>query len=115
MPHGIADTRTYQRLYNPLVLRCDRGSVTKASGVLAGGGEMKRKTAYKIAILALEEKQQRHYAFDHHMHLLLEKAGYPDEPGLSAHKNYVRIEEAIEILEAERDHEQLFIFLKAEG
>ena len=41
MPYRVADTRTYQRLYNPLVLRCDRGSVTKASGVLAGGDEMK--------------------------------------------------------------------------
>ena len=51
MPHGIADTRTYQRLYNPLVLRCDRGSVTKAAGVLAGGDEMndEQRRAYRDA------------------------------------------------------------------
>ena len=71
---------------------------------------MKRETAFKMAIEALIEKRRRHYAFDHHMHLLLEKAGYPDEPGLSAHKNYVRIDQAIEILEAERDHKQLDLF-----
>ena len=73
---------------------------------------MKRKTAYKIAIEALEDKQRRHYAFDHHMHLMCTKAGYPDAAGLSAHKNYVRIDQAIEILEAERDHKQLDLFEK---
>ena len=71
---------------------------------------MKRETAFKIAIEALEEKQRKYYAFDHHMHLMLAKAGYPDEAGLSAHKNYVRISQAIEILEAERDHKQLDLF-----
>ena len=74
---------------------------------------MKRKTAYKIAIEALIEKRRRHYAFDHHMHLMFEKAGYSNEATLSAHKNYIRIEKAIEILEAERDHKQLDLFEKA--
>ena len=71
---------------------------------------MKRKTAFKIAIEALEEKQRKYYAFDHHMHLMCTKAGYPNASGLSAHKNYVRIDQAIEILEAERDHKQLDLF-----
>ena len=68
---------------------------------------MKRNTAFKIAIEALIEKRRRHYAFDHHLHLMFVKAGYPNEATLSAHKNYFRIEKAIEILEAERDHRQL--------
>ena len=75
---------------------------------------MKRKTAYKIAIEALIEKRRRHYAFDHNMHLMFIKAGYPNEATLSAHKNFVRIEKVIEILEAERDHKQLDLFEKAE-
>ena len=75
---------------------------------------MKRKTAFKMAIEALIEKRRRHYAFDHHMHLKFVEAGYPNEAGLSAHKNYVRICQAIEILEAERDHKQLDLFETAE-
>ena len=75
---------------------------------------MKRKTAYKLAIAALEEKRRRQYAFDHHMHLMFVKAGYPNEATLNAHKNYVRITKAIEMLEAERDHKQLDLFEKAE-
>ena len=75
---------------------------------------MKRKTAYKIAIEALEEKQRQHYSFDHHMHLKFVEAGYPNEAGLSAHKNYVRIDQAIELLGAERDHKQLDLFEEAE-
>ena len=75
---------------------------------------MERKTAYKIAIEALIEKRRRYYAFDHHMHLLFAKAGYPNEGTLSAHKNYVRIDQAIGILGAERDHKQLDLFEKAE-
>ena len=73
---------------------------------------MKRKTAYKIAIEALIDKRRRHYAFDHHMHLMLVKAGYPNEATLSAHKNFIRIGRAIEILEAERDNKQLNLFEK---
>ncbi len=68
---------------------------------------MKRKTAFAMAIQSLEEKQRSRFAFDHNMHLLLVKAGYLDEAGLSAHKNFVRIDQAIEILEGEKDHRQL--------
>ena len=68
---------------------------------------MKRKIAYKIAIESLIEKRRRHYTFDHHIHLLFEKAGYQNEVTLNAHKNYIRIEQAIKILETERDYKQL--------
>ena len=68
---------------------------------------MKRKTAYEIAIEALEEKQRRNYAFDHHVHEKFAKAGYRNEPTMSAHKNFVRIDQAIEILEGEKDCRQL--------
>ena len=68
---------------------------------------MQRKTAYKIALQALEEKQRQHYSFDHNMHLLFVKSGYQNEATLNAHKNYIRIEQAIEILEAEKDYRQL--------
>ena len=68
---------------------------------------MKRKTAFKIAIESLIEKRRRHYAFDHNIHLLFTKARYENEVTMSAHKNYVRIEQAIKILETERDYKQL--------
>ncbi len=66
---------------------------------------MKRQTAYKLAIEALEEKQRRQYTFDHNLHERWEKAGISNETTQNAHKHYVRIEQAIDILEAERDIE----------
>ncbi len=68
---------------------------------------MKRKTAYKLAVEALIEKRRRNYAFDHNMHMKFAEAGYPNIATLSAHKNYVRITMAIEILEAEKDYRQI--------
>jgi hypothetical protein len=76
---------------------------------------MERRTAYTIAIESLIEKRRRHYAFDHHMHLMFTKAGYPNEATLSAHKNFVRIDEAIKMLEAERDHKQFDLLSKYLG
>jgi hypothetical protein len=64
---------------------------------------MKRKTAYKLAIEALEEKRRRQYAFDYHLHERFSKGGVQNKPTLSAHKRYIRIGKAIEILETERD------------
>ncbi len=66
---------------------------------------MKRKTAYRIAIEAMEDKQRRNYAFDHNLGLV-----FPAAVNESATKNYLRITEAIETLEAERDHQQLDLF-----
>ena len=66
---------------------------------------MKRQTAYKLAIEALEEKQRRQYAFDHNLNERWAAAGISNETTQNAHKNYVRIEQAIDILEAERDIE----------
>ena len=67
---------------------------------------MKRKTAYEIAIQALEEKQRRQYSFDHHIYLLFEKAELDNVNSKSAHIQYIRIDEAIEMLKAERDYKQ---------
>ena len=68
---------------------------------------MKRKTAYKMAIEALEGKRRRQYAFDHHLHKRFLKGGFLNKPTLSAYKRYIRIGKAIKILETERDQTQL--------
>lgn len=56
---------------------------------------MKRDTAYKIAIDTMIEKRRK-FAFDYHMAV-----------SEIAIKKYERINQAIEILEAEKDHKQL--------
>ena len=68
---------------------------------------MKRKTAYQIAIAALKEKQGRQYVFDYHMYLTLLKSGQNGEHLRNAYDQYLRISEAIDILESEKDHQQL--------
>jgi hypothetical protein len=57
---------------------------------------MKRETAYKIAIDALIEKRRKHYAFGYHL-----AEDYPATENKNTIKNYKRITQAIEILEAE--------------
>ena len=66
---------------------------------------MKRNTAFKIAIEAMEDKRRRVYSFDYHIGIY-----YPAAVNENATKHYLRITEAIETLEAERDHQQLDLF-----
>ena len=68
---------------------------------------MKRETAFQMAIAALKEKQGRQYVFDYNMFLLFQKAGQNTDNLKHAYKHYLRIDQAIEILENERDHQQL--------
>jgi hypothetical protein len=62
---------------------------------------MKRETAYKIAIEAIKDKRQ-HVAFDHCL-----ASAYAAAKNKRASKHYERFTQAIEILEAERDHKQM--------
>ena len=63
---------------------------------------MKKKTARKIAIDALIEKRRRLYSFGHGMFEL----GLDDYSSKRDHAHYVRLTEAIEILEGE-EHIQM--------
>ena len=65
---------------------------------------MKRETAYKIAIGAIEQVQRK-YAFDHNLAMM-----YDSIKNEGATTQYKRYSEAIKILEAERDHKQLDLF-----
>ena len=58
---------------------------------------MKKKIARKIAIDALVEKRRRLYAFGHGMYEL----GLDDYSSKRDHAHYVRLTEAIEILDEE--------------
>ena len=65
---------------------------------------MKRKTAYKIAIEALNENRRK-FAFDHNL-----ATYFPVAINATATKNYQRISQAMKILEAEMNHEQSNMF-----
>jgi hypothetical protein len=65
---------------------------------------MQRKTAYKMAIEALQ-KQQRKYAFDHNLALIFEATRNE-----GVEKNWQRYTEAISIIENEMEHKQLDLF-----
>jgi hypothetical protein len=57
---------------------------------------IQRKTAYKIAIDALIDKRRKLYTFGYHL-----AEFYPATENKNVAKNYERITQAIEILEAE--------------
>jgi hypothetical protein len=65
---------------------------------------IKRETAYKMAIEALR-KQQRKLAFDYNL-----PTYFPATNDEKKNKKYQRYEEAISILEKEKEHKQLEIW-----
>ena len=73
---------------------------------------MKRNTAFNLAIEVLKEKQARNYHFSFRIHQEFLKVGYINEPTRNAYKEHLRIDEAIKLLEDERDNKQIGMELK---
>ena len=65
---------------------------------------MKRNTALKIAIEAIQEKRTRRFAIGHNSFL----QGLTNQFAKNDHKHYERLTKAIEILEGIRDQGVLF-------